>query len=128
MLSPDALTTLHELKAELSVPADDTSRDELLIRTIEAASDAVCRYCRREFARQTVTEQLVGHGTPSLILRLTPIVTVDSIELYGEPVPLEDVAINATAGLITLRYGVWPEAAAPNVVVTYTGGDRKSVV
>lgn len=122
MLSPDALTTVPALKAELSIPAEDSSKDELLARAIEAASDAIRRYCHRDFARKTVTEQLVGHGTASLIVSLTPIVTVDSIELYGEAVPLEDVAINATAGLITRRYGVWPEAVAPNVVVTYMGG------
>jgi hypothetical protein len=44
------LTTLTEVRATLELPANDTKRDLRIQQEITAASQAIMRYCDREFA------------------------------------------------------------------------------
>ena len=122
MLSAHALTTVEMLKAELSIPADDTSRDAELARAINAASDAARRYCGRDFARTKTTEHLAGRGAPSLLVSLSPIVSVEAVAIDGQEIDLADLVIDYAAGIIVRLHGIWPECDRPNVSVTYTGG------
>lgn len=121
MLSPDALTTLEALKTELGIPADDTTQDEALARAVNAASDAIRRYCRRDFARSEVTEQLQGNGSPRLLLARTPVVDVFAMHLWDDPIDLDTITIDRDSGILTGR-NVWPESDVPNVTVEYVGG------
>lgn len=122
MLSAHALTTVEMLKAELSIPADDTSRDAELARAINAASDAVRRYCGRDFARTKTTEHLAGRGAPSLLVSLSPIVSVEAVAIDGQEIDLADLTIDYAAGILVRLHGIWPECDRPNVSVTYIGG------
>ena len=122
MLSAHALTTVEMLKAELSIPDDDTSRDAELARAINAASDAVRRYCGRDFARTKVTEHLIGRGSPALLVSLSPIVSVEAVAIQGQEVDVSELAIDDGAGILVRLHGTWPESDRPNVLVSYTGG------
>lgn len=122
MLSVHALTTIEALKAELSIPEDDKSQDALLARAVNAASDAIRRYCGRDFARAEMTEHLTGRGSPALLVSLSPVVSVDAIAIHGQEIDVNDIAIDRDSGIIVLRRGVWPESDRPNVSVTYVGG------
>lgn len=119
MLSAHALTTIETLKAELGIPADDTSSDKQLARYINAASDAIRAYCSRDFARAHRTDALQGSGAPTLLLSLYPIVEVHSVKVGDEQ--LTDFRVDAEAGMLW-RPGGWPSSNAPNIVVEYTGG------
>src|SRR5690606_1123170 len=93
MLSAHALTTIETLKAELGIPADDTSSDKQLARYINAASDAIRAYCSRDFARAHRTDALQGSGAPTLLLSLYPIVEVHSVKVGDEQ--LTDFRVDA---------------------------------
>lgn len=122
MLSAHALTTIEALKSELSIPTEDSSQDAVLARAINAASDAVRRYCGRDFARAKVTEHLIGRGSPALLVSLSPIESVEAVAIQGQEVDVSELAIDDGAGILVRRYGVWPESDRPNVSVTYVGG------
>lgn len=122
MLSAHALTTVEALKAELSIPSEDNSRDTVLARAVNAASDAIRRYCRRDFARTEITEQLTGRGSPALLVSLSPVVSLEVVAICGEEIDLENFTVDRAAGIIERRHGVWPESDRPNISVTYTGG------
>ena len=46
------LTTLEAVKMQLNIPAEDTSDDDQIRRIIQAVSDAIQTYCRRDFAAE----------------------------------------------------------------------------
>lgn len=121
MLSAHALTTIEALKAELSIPVEDKSKDAVLARAVNAASDAIRQYCRREFARSEVTEHLQGNGSPRLMLTRTPVVDVIAVHLWDDPIDLDTITIDRDSGILTGR-NVWPESNTPNVRVEYVGG------
>lgn len=122
MLSPHALTTIETLKAELSIPANEMPDDSVLARAINAASDAIRQYCGRDFARTKTTEHQIGRGTPSLLLLLSPIVSVEMVSIQDEEIDPEELIIDKNAGVLTLKRGVWPECDRSNITVAYTGG------
>lgn len=122
MLSAHALTTIEALKSELLIPTEDSSQDAVLARAINAASDAARRYCGRDFARTKTTEHLAGRGAPSLLVSLSPIVSVEAVAIDGQEIDLADLVIDYAAGIIVRLHGIWPECDRPNVSVTYTGG------
>lgn len=122
MLSAHALTTIEALKSELSIPTEDSSQDAVLARAINAASDAVRRYCGRDFARAKVTEHLIGRGSPALLVSLSPIVSVEAVAIQGQEVDVSELAIDDGAGILVRLHGTWPESDRPNVSVSYTGG------
>lgn len=122
MLSPHALTTIDALKAELAIPANEMPGDSVLARAINAASDAIRQYCGRDFARRKTIEHKTGRGTPSLLLLLSPVVSVEMVSIQDEEIDPEELIIDKNAGVLTLKCGVWPESDRPNVSVAYTGG------
>lgn len=119
MLSAHALTTIETLKAELGIPAEDTSRDQQLARYINAASDAIRAYCGRDFARAQRTEYLTGSGRSALLLSLFPLVEVHRVAI-GEQ-EITDYQSDAELGILRRAAG-WPCADLPNILVEYTGG------
>lgn len=75
-----ALTTLAMVQASLGGSVGDIPVD-MLTHLLNASSDFICTYCGREFARQKVEELLPGDGLPDLLVSITPIVTVEKVEL-----------------------------------------------
>lgn len=134
-LSAHALTTVEQAQYQIG----DTSVPAAVVeRLINAASDAIRRYCNRDFARQTVTERVAGYGSSRLVLSLTPVVEVASIQgpegvICTGPFTIED----ADAGFVTAAGSVWTRTgdvrtgplgmyagtdARAEIVVEYTGG------
>jgi hypothetical protein len=92
-LPENALTTVAAVCAELSLPAPTTgSADEAdLEGRIAAASDAIEGYCGREFGKVVdFVESVAGHGTDVLMLSRLPLLSVSSVSLDGEAVPVAD--------------------------------------
>lgn len=78
--APDKLlTTVAAVKTTLGITVD--TQDDLIEDMIGAASDFVVTYTGRDFALQSVRETMPGKGVPELLLSLTPVVSVESVEL-----------------------------------------------
>jgi hypothetical protein len=139
-LAANALTTWPALRDALGLP--DDSQQTAGERTINAASDTIQRFCRRKFFKQTgIAEKLAPPPGQRLLLSRTPILTITSVVLYGQPLLQDDAAgfilENAEAGILFRRYGWSPfdlfqngivqqptvQTARPDALVaTYSGG------
>lgn len=80
-------TTLAKVKAELGLTDTNESRDDVLSRMIEDASAAIVTFCDRQFARETVTEQLQGYDRTIITLDRTPLMQVTEVRYKGVAVP-----------------------------------------
>jgi Phage gp6-like head-tail connector protein len=99
-----ALTTLTAVKQWMGI--ETTDLDDTLIAMIQAASDFACRYCGREFALQKVREGIPGKGVPDMLLSLTPIIGIDSIDYNGSEMdPMIWEITDAEAGIIQSSHG-----------------------
>jgi hypothetical protein len=108
-LAANALTTLATVQSDLGISTDVTD-------LINAASDAIDRYCGRTFAKGTVTDEAVaGFGTPYLAVARPPIDTDEdvTIEFDGSSVSTSDYETHdASAGLIYCKYTPWTWTAS----------------
>jgi hypothetical protein len=99
--APDTLlTTLATVKSILGIT--DNAQDANLTSMIGAASDFATRYCGREFAKQTIKESIIGKGMPEILLSLTPIISVTTVEFDDAAVD-DWVMYDDKAGIIQRR-------------------------
>src|SRR5262245_46452022 len=63
------LTTVARVQSELGISADTVLIGDL----VDRATDAICAYCHRTFAREAYSESLPGYGDVHLQLARTPI-------------------------------------------------------
>src|SRR5690349_14418172 len=57
----------------------DTSQDTLLAALITSVSDAIAKYCRRDFVSKSYDELYNGTGDRRLLLREYPVQSVQSV-------------------------------------------------
>jgi len=81
-----ALTTVADVKETLGIDAGNTSKDNLIIRKINQATEMIEGYCRlpadHHFASTTYTsEEFDGTGTVQLILRMRPVITFSTLQV-----------------------------------------------
>lgn len=135
-LSANALTLLATVKTDLGIAV--ATYDDQLTRLINAASDAIARYCSRTFQRSTaIVEKSAGYGLHKLRLKRTPINELISVTFDGEAVDSTEYEIgDAEAGLVNNEGGwVWtahmPRAISDGALsgteellyeITYDGG------
>ncbi len=131
-----ALTTLALVKDELGITA--STYDTVLERMILAASQAIGRFCNRDFRKEAATERLPGSGTLRLVLARTPVTAIASIVDDGTTVGSGTYSIENAAAGIVVGDAVWrsqdlavgigigqepvPGTGKRALVVTYTGG------
>jgi hypothetical protein len=72
------LITLARAKQDIQAIIDNT-QDALLTTLITAVSDAIEKYCRRDFVSRVYDELYSGNGEPRLMLRQYPIISVQSV-------------------------------------------------
>lgn len=134
-LTSNALTTLQTVKDELEIT--DTSQDATLERLINAASDAIERYCERAFHyEEDIVEKVAGYGTPFIVVSRTPIISISSIKIGDSTLDSSEYELTG-GGLIYRLNGTWGWSAQyaegivyeqiagteeQNIAVTYTGG------
>ena len=134
-LTVHALTTLQAVKDELGIM--DSSKDSVLERLINAASEAIEQYCGRHFEyEQGVQETLAGTGGSRLVLSRIPVRAVTSVTVSG--MPLDDYVVEDPKAGILYRGAGWPWTArawagfisqdpligteSRDIVVTYDAG------
>ncbi|CAB4151778.1 gp6 domain containing protein [uncultured Caudovirales phage] len=73
-LLPYALTNLADVKETLDIPSSDHSKDNLIIRKINQATELIEKYCGRRFLLTShVNEEFDGTGIHQLILKNRPV-------------------------------------------------------
>lgn len=144
-LASNALTTLQDVKLELGISSTDVSSDRYLASLINSSSSQIESFLNRKLQKQTgKVERLSGYGNYTLVLSLTPVLTLTSVEIISSytpilfPYDINDIEIkDADAGLVYYRSG-WPWTAPrppgtiardprpgqewPVIEVTYDGG------
>jgi hypothetical protein len=105
-----SLVNLATVKTDLGISG--SSEDTKLERYIHVATDAIEKYCRRTFSRDTaIVEKVAGFGTEKLRVARAPINSITSITYDGTTVDSDDYKIhNANAGLIFRSGGWWWDA------------------
>mgnify|MGYP001581667557 CR=1 FL=1 len=80
-LASNALSQVADVKESLGIDNGVTTHDNMIIRLINAASDAIENYCNRTFASATYTnEEYDGTGANYLVLRQYPITSISSLD------------------------------------------------
>jgi len=133
-LATNALTTLAKVQADLGISTDISD-------LVNAASDAIEKYCNRSFYKAEVSsEGVAGYGAMELLVARTPIDTSEDITITydGGSVASDGYEVlDADAGIIRNKWNAWHWTAA-NVMgaewrgvggterhmyaVSYTGG------
>lgn len=124
-----ALTTLEDVKESLDIASSDTSKDNLIIRKINAATDAIEKFTGRRFKLTTYTnEEYDATNTDQLILKQRPVTALSSMSSRDTSLNEDDWTtsdtelyfLDAEAGVIDLNFvatGRWNRYR-----VTYTAG------
>jgi hypothetical protein len=108
--SSDDLTTVARARAELQRCQKD---DDWLRENITLVSLAIAEHLERPLTRRVVEQRLSGGGTTTVVLDLTPVVGLTSVQGigYSEPEDLTDGRLavsNGPAGIIWRMNG-WPD-------------------
>jgi len=119
------LTTLDAVKRHLGLSGSES--DTLLGELIDAASEAIERYCGREFDEVERTEYHDG-GSAAVVLRARPVSTVASVHddpargfSDGSLVDPGRYVVDGLAGIVELETGRFSRGIR-SVKVVYTGG------
>lgn len=90
-ISPYALTSLVNLKEYLQI--NDTSKDDLLINTINRASNVIEDYCRRKFKLRTHNEtHYLDDASENLMVKQFPVTEITSISDDGVALTADELA------------------------------------
>ena len=123
------LTTLDKQKTLLEIPADDTSRDDVLQLLLDEVSNLIEEFCGRTFGAAEYTEFYSGDNTAVLVLAQRPVTAIlslwvdengywgDGLDPFGTATLLEAGAYalekdqpdgSSRCGLVYRVNGVWP--------------------
>ncbi len=122
--SVEQLIALDDLKLELGLPngSDDHDEDETLEARITRASRLLADLTERRFAFAHATETFIFDRDEflcgPLLLRLFPIVEVESITAGDVELEADAYHVDADNGRVILVSGGW----SGQIVVTYSGG------
>lgn len=128
-----ALCSLEDVKESLGIDAGDTSRDNLIIRKINQATQVIEGWCMlaygHHFKETTYTdEEYTGSGINQLSLLMRPVTSISSFQYRGtsqnednwDSVETEDYFSNLSTGTINLLSS--QGTSFGSVRVTYTAG------
>lgn len=113
--------TLSDLKPWLSFASTDVAHDTMLEVRANAVTEDIERETGRVFVSRSITQTLNGTGHALLYLRGYPNVVIASFTCDGVAVDAADYVLDADAGILTRKSGVWT-AGVGNYAITYTAG------
>lgn len=108
-----ALTTVDDVKETLGIDSGNTSRDNLIIRKINQATEMIEKYCQRRFASTTYTDiEYSGSGIDQLVLKQRPVTSLTSFQVRTTPENDDDwddvdadlYFLDSAAGIIDLLF------------------------
>jgi hypothetical protein len=113
-----ALCAVSDVKELLDIDSGDSSKNNLITRKINQATEMIEGYTGRRFAAATYTEYYDGTLTDQLVLKQRPINSVTSLSARSttlndadwDVVPTNDYFIDTNAGIlsaVSTFYGGW---------------------
>lgn len=111
-----ALCTVADVKEILSIDAGDTSKDNLITRKINQATEMIERYCDRRFKLSTYTQEVYNAtGTDQIVLKNAPVTGDVTLQARTSPFDednWEDIDtqfhfVDANAGIVDLTYSTF---------------------
>ena len=118
-----ALTTKANVKAFLGLT--NVTDDALLDRLIESASAFIENWLGRKVLSAPAIDYQSGSGKDVMILRDTPVVSVQSVTVDGAVLsPTTDATQTGWAVIddwLVYQHGIWPRGRR-NIVIEYTAG------
>lgn len=114
-LASYALTTVADVKETLGISSGVTTKDNLITRKINQATDMIENYCERRFASTAYTEEYDGSGIDELILRQRPIISFTSLEARNtvlnqsdwSTIPTDQYFLDNNAGMVKAITYFW---------------------
>ncbi len=79
-LADNALCSLADVKESLGIASSDTTKDNILVRKINQASQQIENYCGRVFRVLDYTEEYTGSNIDQLVLNQRPLNSVTTLE------------------------------------------------
>lgn len=128
-----ALTTVQDVKESLGISSGDTSKDNLVTRKINQATEMIEGYCGlpadHHFKQTTYTNEVYNNpGSNQIVLGMRPVTSVTSFGYIDSPesgsdytdVDSQDYFIDENAGFLNLNFNTWGNWDAYRV--TYVAG------
>lgn len=120
-----AFVGLAEVKTHLNIPAATTTHDEELRSFILSAS-AVVESIVGTVGRKSVTEKYSGIRHTSILLRRSPVISVESVSENGITLTEDRDFTISDGGVLTRVWSQWYprqwRAGVNNITVSYTAG------
>lgn len=113
--------SLDELKPHVRLGPIDVQHDTLLMARANEVTEEIERETGRVFVSRAITETLDGTGTSYLTLRGYPVTALTTFTLDGVAVSTDDYVLDADAGWLKRKSGVWTKGVG-NYAVSYTAG------
>lgn len=128
-----ALTSVQDVKETLGIASGDTSKDNLIIRKINQATQMIESFCNlsynHHFAETTYTnEEYDGQGSNAISLYMRPVSTVSSFQYRTSPdatndwddIDTDNYFLDGSAGVLELLFN--QTRGWNRYRVTYTAG------
>lgn len=112
--------SLADLKPWLGFSASDVAHDAMLEARANAVTEEIERETGRVWVSRSITETLHGTGTALLYLRAYPVSAL-TLTCDGVAVDAADYVLDAEAGILTRKAGVWTKGVG-NYAAAYTAG------
>ena len=123
-----ALIKDDELSAFLGLSSEPSERENEIIENLATEISAVVKsYCDREIEETIYTDEILdGRGTPELILKNYPVISITSfVYLYSDDteteVDTDDYRLDKNRGILRHRSSSWSEGRM-NFQITYIAG------
>lgn len=118
-MMPLLLSTLAAYKTYAGIDAADTSQDDQITKLIEACSQRIETYCRRDFEKKDYQDEFPGYGSDVLQLYNYPVVP-DSVTVEDDNSnPVTDFKLRPETGELR-RKAKWGRCR--EYTVTYQAG------
>lgn len=118
-----ALTSVADVKETLGIAGSDNTKNNLIIRKINQATEIIEGYCGRRFKATDYVEYYDGTGLDTLTLRNWPVISFTSIE--NRDTSLNDASFSTVPGD---RYFVNMDSGLVNALGSFFGSwDRWKV-
>lgn len=121
------LCSLSDVRAFLELPTSDTGRDSLISSTITPISDAIARYCDREFIATASATRTFTLPVGQRVLELAPyeLRTVTTLRLHPEEASPETLTATQDYQLLPMptRFGTYLKVRFSANLTTLHDGD-----